>query len=431
MTNRKSRKRQNGKSHNLLPLFGRRSRASVISRSGRKPVLITGGAGFIGSNLAHRLLSAGQPVLIYDNLSRPGVERNVEWLHSTHGNLLRVEAADVEDAPTLRRAAREASRVFHLAAQVAVTTSLADPVHDFEINARGTLNLLESLRALPNPPPLLYTSTNKVYGDMADVELRVIGSRYEPADSELRQHGFGEWRPLHFHSPYGCSKGCACQYVLDYARTFRLPTVAFHMSCIYGPHQLGTEDQGWVAHFLIQAMQKAPINIYGDGRQVRDILFVDDLLDAFLLAHRNIDSLAGQAFNIGGGPDKTVSLLELVALIAELQGQPPDIRFDTWRSADQRYYVSDIRKFHRATGWSPKVSVREGVARLYDWLAESQLPLPAGKIVDVNKMLSTRNGHHQSRNSRSAMKSAGRLNRLQTFTGVNGKRGIRNLAKAL
>ena len=329
-----------------------------------KPVLITGGAGFIGTNLAHRFLSKGHPVLLYDNLSRPGVRRNLEWLEHTHGELVQIETADVRDPGPLRKAAKRASKVFHFAAQVAVTSSLVEPIHDFEVNARGTLNLLEALRGLENPPPVLFTSTNKVYGDLSDVRLQMNAGRYEPVDAELRQNGFSESRPLNFHSPYGCSKGCACQYVLDYSRTFRIPAVAFHMSCIYGLHQFGNEDQGWVAHFLIKALQNAPITIYGDGRQVRDILFVEDLIDAFLLAHQHMDDLAGQAFNIGGSPANTISLLELLDLIGELQGSRPETRFDEWRSADQRYYVSDIRKFSAATGWYPKVTVREGVSQL-------------------------------------------------------------------
>src|SRR3954469_5155469 len=282
-------------------LRARTSDGQTAARLGRRagPVLITGGAGFIGTNLAHRFLSAGQPVLIFDNLSRQGVEKNLDWLQKTHGALLDVDQADVRDPAALRKAVKQASKIFHFAAQVAVTTSLVDPIADFEINARGTLNLLEAVRLLENPPPLLFTSTNKVYGDLSDVKLRVRRDRYEPEDSGLRTHGFSEERSLDFHSPYGCSKGAACQYVLDYARTFELPTLVFRMSCIYGLHQFGNEDQGWVAHFLIQALEGRTITIYGDGRQVRDILFVEDLVDAFFLAHQQIERLAGNAFNMG------------------------------------------------------------------------------------------------------------------------------------
>src|SRR5829696_8327438 len=327
----------------------------------RKPVLITGGAGFIGTNVADRFLSAGQHVVLYDNLSRPGVEKNLDWLRSEHGSLVDVIVGDVRDADALRRATRDVSRVFHFAAQVAVTTSLDDPVEDFEINARGTLNLLEALRAQPAPPPLIFTSTNKVYGHMADVPLRVRDGRYEPVASPLREHGFGEDRCVHFHSPYGCSKGCAEQYVLDYAKTFNMPTVVFRMSCIYGLHQFGNEDQGWVAHFLIRALEEQGITIYGDGRQVRDVLFVEDLVDAMLLAHQNIDKLSGDVFNMGGGPQNTTSLLELLDSIESLHGQRPKVQFEDWRPADQQYYVSDTRKFSTATGWRAQVQVGDVV----------------------------------------------------------------------
>jgi CDP-paratose 2-epimerase len=334
-------------------------------------VLITGGAGFIGTNLADRLLSSGRPVLIYDDLSRPGVERNVAWLRERHADLVRVEIADVRDRQTLRRAVRNADRIFHFAAQVAVTTSLTDPLSDFEINVRGTLNLLEEVRSLETPPPLLFTSTNKVYGSLSDLALEKNGTRYQPLDASLRT-GVSEDRPLDFHSPYGCSKGAADQYVLDYARTFGIPAVVFRMSCIYGLHQMGTEDQGWVAHFLIRAINGKPLVLYGDGMQVRDILFVDDLVDAFLLAHANIHTLSGEAFNIGGGLGNTLSLLELLNIIEAIHGKEPESKIEPWRCADQRYYVSDTRKFKSATGWSPKVNARQGVERLYRWLLEQQ-----------------------------------------------------------
>ena len=347
---------------------------SAHAASRDRPVLITGGSGFIGTNLAHRIMSSGEPVLLFDNLSRPGVERNLKWLRRTHGDLMRIEAADVQDAHALRQAVARASRVFHFAAQVAVTTSLENAIHDFEVNARGTLNLLEALRAQDDPVPLLFTSTNKVYGGLPDVELRVRDGRYEPCEAAIRDAGIGEGRPLDFHSPYGCSKGTADQYVVDYARTFGLPAVVFRMSCIYGPHQCGTEDQGWVAHFLMRALRGEPVTIYGDGKQVRDVLFVDDLVDAFLLAQANMSSVSGHAFNIGGGPQNTLSLIELLDLIEELHGRRPDVRAGAWRPGDQRYYVSDTSKMRRETGWSPKVGVREGVGRLYAWLRGNAVP---------------------------------------------------------
>jgi CDP-paratose 2-epimerase len=337
----------------------------------QKHVLITGGAGFIGTNLADRVATSGRTVVLFDDLSRPGVEKNVAWLREQHGERIRVEIADVRNRQALRTAVRGAEQVFHFAAQVAVTTSLTDPLHDFEVNVGGTLNLLEEIRAMETPPPLLFTSTNKVYGGLADLELEKNGTRYQPLDAALRT-GIAEDRPLDFHSPYGCSKGAADQYVLDYARTFGLPAVVFRMSCIYGLHQMGTEDQGWVAHFLIRAIERKPIILYGDGMQVRDVLFIQDLVDAFLLAQANVHTLSGQAFNIGGGLGNTISLIELLDMIGGLHGDKPDIRMKDWRPGDQRYYVSDTRKFKAATGWAPKVNVRSGVEQLYQWLLESR-----------------------------------------------------------
>jgi CDP-paratose 2-epimerase len=342
----------------------------------RRPVLITGGAGFIGCNVAHRLLAQGSRVLVYDNLSRRGVDRNLRWLRAEHGDAVEIEIADVRDALTLRKAVRRARQVFHFAAQVAVTTSLDDPIHDFSVNAQGTVNLLEALRSRHDPPPVVFTSTNKVYGGLDDVALRDTARRYEPANQLLRRRGVSEHRPLDFHSPYGCSKGTADQYVLDYARSFGLHAVVFRMSCIYGPQQYGNEDQGWVAHFLIQAIEGRPITLYGDGKQVRDLLFIDDLVDAFVLAQRNMPVLTGQAFNIGGGAANTVSLLELLDLIGRVHGDRPAVAMHDWRVGDQRYYVSDTAKFGRATGWAPTIDVELGVARLHEWLVESGTAAP-------------------------------------------------------
>ncbi len=340
--------------------------------NGTHPVVITGGAGFVGTNLAHRLLSQGEKVLLYDNLSRRGVEKNLRWLQETHGELLKIEVADTRDADAVSRAVARGSAVFHFAAQVAVTTSLADPREDFEINAGGTFNVLEAARAAGIP--LVFTSTNKVYGALSDVPLRRRGARYEPADAATRARGISERQPLSFHSPYGCSKGAADQYVLDYARSYGLAAIVFRMSCIYGPHQFGTEDQGWVAHFLIRALDREPLVIYGDGGQVRDILFVEDLVEAFLLARKNAEKLAGEAFNIGGGAANSVSLLQLLKMIGELDEGAPEIEHAPWRIGDQRYFVSDFSKFTAATGWTPRVSAREGVARLYEWLRSTRAP---------------------------------------------------------
>jgi CDP-paratose 2-epimerase len=332
------------------------------------PVLITGGAGFIGSNLAKRLLTDGHRVILFDNLSRPNVGKNVEWLRGAHGDRVELVAADVREPMALSWAVRRSSAVFHLAAQVAVTTSLQDPSADFAINAGGTLNVLETVRALDDRPPVFFTSTNKVYGALEDVPLKRTGNRYEPRAAELASHGVSEQRPLDFHSPYGCSKGTADQYVLDYARCFDLSTVVFRMSCIYGPRQFGTEDQGWVAHFFLRALAGEPITLYGDGLQVRDILFVEDLVEAFLAARRGMSRLSGQAFNVGGGPGNTVSLVELLDLMTEVLGKRPRTTSEGWRIGDQKYYVSDFTKLSRATGWSPRVPVREGVRRLAHWL---------------------------------------------------------------
>ena len=336
------------------------------------PVLITGGAGFIGTNLAHRLASDGERVLIYDNLSRPGAERNLRWLLDNYGSRVQVEFADIRNPYALRRAVHHAKQVFHFAAQVAVTTSLANPRHDFDVNALGTLNLLEALRGSDDPAPLIYTSTNKVYGGLDDVALECEDGAYRPRDPEVRRLGINETRPLDLHSPYGCSKGAADEYIIDYARTFGLPAVVFRMSCIYGPHQMGNEDQGWVAHFLICALDGRPITLYGDGMQVRDVLYVDDLVRAFLLARSHMRSLSGRAFNIGGGPANTLSLLELLKIVATLNGEAPRCELSEWRPGDQRYYVSDTRKFQSATGWRANIAPLEGVERLNEWLRRTR-----------------------------------------------------------
>ncbi len=335
-------------------------------------VLVAGGAGFVGSNLAHRLMSSGTRVRVLDSLARPGVERNLAWLEEVHGDLLDVQLGDVRDPAACARAVRGASAIFHLAAQVAVTTSLVRPVEDFEVNARGTLNLLEAARAMDPPPFVLFTSTNKVYGGLEDVALVDIGARYVPVDPALRR-GISEARNLAFHSPYGCSKGAAEQYVLDWARTYGVPATVFRMSCIYGPRQFGTEDQGWVAHFLIQALAGRPITLYGDGKQVRDVLFVDDLVDAFLAARERPREVAGRAFNIGGGPRNTVSLLELLDAIEDLAGARPALAHEDWRVADQRWYVSDASAFGALAGWEPRVGVAEGLARLHAWLVAARV----------------------------------------------------------
>jgi CDP-paratose 2-epimerase len=351
---------------------------SLVQPASRRPVLITGGAGFIGTNLAHRLLRGGRPVRIYDNLSRPGTAQNCRWLRALHGSRLQLVQGDVRSTADLRSALADITTVFHLAAQVAVTTSLADPQEDFAVNAAGTLNLLELVREMGRQIGLVFTSTNKVYGALEDIPLDAKSARYHPA-TDLR--GIDEARPLSFYSPYGCSKGAADQYVLDYARSYTVDATVFRMSCIYGPHQCGTEDQGWVAHFLIRALQGLPIRIYGDGKQVRDLLYVEDLVEAFLLAEERLAEIAGQAFNIGGGPDNTISLRELIDRITMLTGSPPGIAYGPWRVGDQRWYVSNSGKFTEATGWRPKTSVENGIRRLYQWIAVNRRTAPRARVV--------------------------------------------------
>jgi len=340
-------------------------------------VLITGGAGFIGTNLANQLLAAGKEVIIYDNLSRPGVEHNVEWLRERHGKRVHFCLEDIRDTEAVSSAVSSVSEVYHLAAQVAVTSSLSDPRGDFDVNLRGTLNVLEAARAAAEPPSVVYTSTNKVFGDLNDISLQSNGTRYEPVADNVRLRGIGDERPLAFHNPYGCSKGGADQYVLDYARSYGLPTVVFRMSCIYGPHQMGTEDQGWVAHFMISAMRDRPITLYGDGMQVRDILFVEDLVSALRLAQQNSRTLAGRAFTIGGGPTNAVSLRELIKLIEAVSGKVCDIRFDRWRTGDQRYFVADTSVFCQDTGWTPNVDINGGLTRLHSWIAHELVAQPS------------------------------------------------------
>jgi CDP-paratose 2-epimerase len=331
-------------------------------------VLVTGGAGFIGSNLADRLAGEGARVIVFDALSRPGVERNLAWLKSRHGECIEPVIADVRDRAALQRAVHSADAVFHFAGQVAVTSSLSDPREDFDINLGGTFNLLEALRE--RPAPLVFASTNKVYGDLADIDLHLVDDAYLPVKKSLSARGIDETRPLDFHTPYGCSKGGADQYVLDYARSFGLPACVMRMSCIYGPRQLGTEDQGWVAHFLIRALRKEPISIYGDGRQVRDILHVRDAVDAYVSAWRKIETVSGRAFNLGGGSANAVSLRQLLAYIEGVLGRSLTITYDDWRSGDQRYFVANTAAVRAALGLQAPMSWKAGVVSLAAWLAD-------------------------------------------------------------
>ncbi|MGE0717462.1 MAG: NAD-dependent epimerase/dehydratase family protein [Alphaproteobacteria bacterium] len=342
----------------------------AVARRAVRPVLVTGGAGFIGSHIADRVASSGRDVLVFDSLCRPGVAQNLEWLRKRHPRRLSTAIDDVRNPDALSAAADEAGAVFHMAAQVAVTTSLTEPLADFAVNLQATVALLESLRG--RRTPLVFASTNKVYGDLADLRLERQGDAYRPVDRDVGCYGVGEDRGLDFHTPYGCSKGAADQYVLDYARHFDVPTAVFRMSCIYGPRQRGTEDQGWIAHFAIRALAGEEISIFGDGCQVRDILYVDDAVDAYMAALARMPSVAGHAFNLGGGPANAVSLRQVLGRIGALLGRPVSVRHDEWRSGDQRYYVSDTRKARRMLALEPPRDWRSGVADLVAWLMQEQ-----------------------------------------------------------
>jgi len=327
--------------------------------------LITGGCGFIGTNTALRFAELGYHVIALDDLSRPRVTDNRRRLES----LANIECiqADIRDADRLARIFQQVRPdvVVHLAAQVAVTTSVRDPRFDFEVNALGTFNVLEAIRQHCPEAVLINSSTNKVYGGLDDLEVHETETRYSlPACP----HGIPETRPLDFHSPYGCSKGAADQYVLDYARIYGLRSVSLRQSCIYGPHQYGMEDQGWLAWMALAHTEGRQITLYGTGKQVRDVLFVDDLIDCYLAVVERIDDVAGEAFNIGGGPENTTSLIEYLALLAELTGRTPITRTAPPRPGDQKVYISDIRKATDRLGWRPKIGVGEGVARMLDWL---------------------------------------------------------------
>jgi CDP-paratose 2-epimerase len=326
--------------------------------------LVTGGVGFIGTNLSHRLLCDGHEVILFDNLSRAGVQHNLDWLKAEHGKRLQFVQGDVRDFDAILKVLQNIDVVFHLAAQVAVTTSVSNPKEDFSINAQGTLNVLEAARHLEPMPVVLYASTNKVYGDLEHLRVVERPSRYEFDD--LPQ-GVSEACPLDFHSPYGCSKGSADQYVRDYHRIYGLPSIVFRMSCIYGPHQFGNEDQGWVAHFCITGIRGGQLTIYGDGKQVRDLLYVEELVELMLRAYKNIHRTAGQVFNVGGGPTNTISVwTEFRDLLRPLIGNLPSMKFDEFRPGDQKIYVSDIRKAQTRLDWTPRVKIEEGLGLLID-----------------------------------------------------------------
>lgn len=335
-------------------------------RPTQRSVLIFGGAGFIGSNWAHSLLTGSDAsVHVFDNLSRPGSEHNLRWLHDeARGNRFRSTIADVRDRNQVQRAVSSATEIYHFAAQVAVTTSLDDPRTDFEVNAGGTFNILESARSMQTRPFLLFTSTNKVYGHIHD--LRPLRRLSAAGRSML----VDESQPLDFYSPYGCSKGTADQYVHDYARIYGLPTVVFRMSCIAGQRQFGNEDQGWVAHFAYSALQDNMISIYGDGTQIRDVLAVGDLVRAFDAVQQERARTAGQVFNVGGGPENAVSLLGLITKLEHATGRRVRRRFHPSRPGDQHVYISDFSKLRAYVDWSPKINVDQLVATICKWWGE-------------------------------------------------------------
>ena len=333
--------------------------------------LVTGGAGFIGSNYVSHLLARGEQVTILDNLTRVGAERNLEWLRQLYGkDSFTLVVGDIRDANLVTRTTSEADVIVHLAGQVAVTTSVVDPRNDFEVNAAGTFNVLEGARLSGRDPIFIYASTNKVYGGMEGIEIVEKGSRYAYRDFP---EGISENHNLDFHSPYGCSKGCGDQYVRDYHRIYGLRSVVMRQSCIYGMRQFGVEDQGWVAWFIIAAVKGKPISIYGDGKQVRDVLFIDDLCALYDAAIDNIAAAAGKVYNIGGGPDFTMSIWhEFGPLLEKLLRRSIPVTYRDWRPGDQKVFVSDIRKAGRELGWQPRVGVEEGVSRLFEWVQANQ-----------------------------------------------------------
>ncbi|MBI2031225.1 MAG: GDP-mannose 4,6-dehydratase [Candidatus Levybacteria bacterium] len=331
-------------------------------------ILITGGAGFIGINTAIHFLKKEDSVTIYDNLSRKNVEKNLVFL-SKNFPKVRVAEKDVRDFTSLKKAVEGSDVVFHFAGQVAVTTSVENPRDDFENNTLATLNVLESIRLSKSKPIILYSSTNKVYGGLEDLRIGEKRTRYVLEDFP---NGISEERNLDFHSPYGCSKGAADQYVRDYARIYGLKTIVFRQSCIYGPHQYGVEDQGWLAWFIIALTLGQKFTIYGDGKQVRDVLFIQDLIRAFELAIKNISKTKGQIYNIGGGTDKSISVwIEFKPMLEKLMKRRINVSFSDWRPGDQRIYISDIRKAKKDFGWEPKTGVYEGLEKLYLWVKKN------------------------------------------------------------
>lgn len=339
--------------------------------------IVTGGAGFIGSHATSRLLALGHDVVVIDDLSRRGSKENLTWLRACGlRHFARVDVRDRIAIDALLRRHGDADVVLHLASQAAVTTSIVDPRNDFEINALGTLNVLEGVRLQAGcRPAVLYSSTNKVYGALDELAIRESDTRYSLVD---RAQGIDETQPLSFHSPYGCSKGAGEQYVTDYARIYGIKTVVFRQSCIYGPHQFGVEDQGWIAWLLIAAMLGRPFTLYGSGKQVRDALWVEDLVDVYLLAQERIDRVAGQVFNIGGGQSFTLSLLELVAWLETRLARRLEPRHRDRRPGDQRVFVSCNAKAERLLDWRPRIAPEQGLERLLRWIEDNRSSLELG-----------------------------------------------------
>jgi len=336
----------------------------------KSKIIVTGGAGFIGCNAVRRYIERGDSVVVVDNLSRRGADKNLEWLEGI--GRFALHSCDIRDARELDGIFKEhndATVILHLAGQVAVTTSVVDPRDDFEINALGTFNVLEATRARTPEAIFIYASTNKVYGGLDHLETEERDGRYQFKDLPA---GVDEKMPLDFHSPYGCSKGAADQYVRDYSRIYKLRTVCMRQSCIYGYRQFGVEDQGWVAWFTIAAVLNKPLTLYGDGKQVRDVLFVDDLCALYERAVEKIDRAAGQVYNVGGGPRNQISLLDLLAHLEQLVGRKIPVSYDTWRPGDQPVFVCDISKAERDLDWRPAVPAREGVERLHRWVRENK-----------------------------------------------------------
>lgn len=333
-------------------------------------ILITGGAGFIGSNLSDFYLKNDHEVIIFDSLARANTEKNLEWLKSNHKKGLSFINGDVRKFDQLKTAVKGIDIIFHTAAQVAVTTSVKNPREDFDINALGTFNVLEAARLSNSNPTIAFTSTNKVYGNNVNiVPLVEKDTRYDFSDPKFL-NGISEdfSTGADEHTPYGCSKYIADTYMRDYAAVYGSNTVVFRMSCIYGTRQFGTEDQGWVVHFVISSILSRPLTIYGDGKQVRDILFIQDLVNAFNLGTKNISKTKGNAYNIGGGPDNTISLLELISFLEKITNKKINYEFGDWRPFDQKVYYSNIAKAKKDFGWEPKISKEEGIERLIEWV---------------------------------------------------------------